>query len=696
MTFIGLHVLDWVVIVLYVVAVLWVGKATASSVHNQSDFFLGGRKLGPLFQFFLNFGNATDANGAVRTSSVVYSQGVGGVWLMMQLLLITPYYWFMNAWFRRSRLTTMADLFTDRFGTTRLATIYAACNILFGIIAVGGSYLVAYKITEVLVVKPESAYTSLEAERVGQFREYVEMRGAYGRGELGTADQPKYLYLKRLYDRGELKSYVSYVKPLPLYLGLGLIVGIYIILGGLTAAAITDAFQSLLIVVFSVILIPFGLIKLGGLEAFHARIPDRMMEMFGSGGSSEFAWYSIAAILLVTLVQAHAGSNTMGMAGSARTEAAASFGAVSGGFMKRWMTIAWCFCGLIAFALFGEGLSDPDVVWGSLSRTLLGPGFLGLMLVGIVAADVSHMSPQCLSLSALFVRNVYAVILPGRSEKEGLLLGKVMIVLALVGGIGIALLFRDIIAFAKMILTLNVGFGAVILVLLKWRRVTETAGMVTVVLTLFTVVVIPFAVPAIPWLNSRPELHAMTQEQRQVVRLAAGGPTAPNQPLEKVNVVGSKPIFFERIVAANPSDQHSSMHGEGRFHLELFLLSLCGFNLSGLLPAQLFALSYLFDAVFPFILLFGVSLLTRERDSERAQAFYVKMRTKVLADPEDDRINLEKNLAAPDTTERIKLLPFSSWELFRWSKADTVAFSACCLFALFIFGTFFLLLRLGR
>ena len=48
---------------------------------EDNDVFLAGRKLGKLYQFFLNFGNATEPQGAVSTASFVYQQGAPGSWL---------------------------------------------------------------------------------------------------------------------------------------------------------------------------------------------------------------------------------------------------------------------------------------------------------------------------------------------------------------------------------------------------------------------------------------------------------------------------------------------------------------------------------------------------------------------------------------------------------------------------------------
>ncbi len=702
MNIFGLHFIDWLVLLAYFVAMIWIGRRASARIHKQADFFLAGRTLGKLFQFFLNFGNMTDASGAVRTSSIVYNQGVGGVWLVFQTLFMTPYYWFMTAWFRRTRLTTVADIFPDRFGGKFLAVLYAVLAIFVNVVSIGGGYLVTYKVLEIFIVKPESAYTLAEKGMITEFREFSVLNERYSEGRLADSERERFEYLKRLQERGEVRSYVSYVHPLAVCLLFAVVVGAYVIMGGMAAAALTDAFQGIMIVVFSVILIPFGLWHLGGLRAFQEKIPDRLLDLFGSGVSTEFTWYSVGAILLLSMVQIHGVAGNMAIAGSARDETAAATGAVSGGFLKRIMIIAWCFCGLIAFAMFGGGLSDPDAVWGTLCRTLLGPGFLGLMLVGLISAEMAGLSAQCLTLSALFVRNVYLVIWPHKTEKEGLTMARVLVGLSLFVSIGVAFSINDLLAYAKMQLTLNVAFGAAILVIFKWRRVTKAAVTVAVLATLFVNVVIPFLVPMVPAWRSHPSLQARTAEKVQIHAVRAhaddvreGRASQIGERVEKRHVIPPKSIFFDRVVADDPKDPHSDTHGQGRFHFELFLLALAGMDLAKLVPAQLLTAIYVFDSILPFILLFGISLLTF-RKAPAAEPFYVKMRTPVIGDPDADARQLEAHLAEPSQTVKRQLFPGSAWEFHRWGKRDAVAFGTCCLIALAIFGFFAGLLQIGR
>lgn len=695
MTFLGLHPLDWLFIAGYFLLVAWMGRATRSSIHGQGDFFLAGRRMGRILQFFLNLGNMADATGAVQTSSIVYNQGAAGVWLGLQALFMTPYYWFMNAWFRRTRLTTIADIFTDRFGGRSLAMLFAATTILINIVSIGGGYLVAYKTIAVIMVKPPAVYTGQDRRSVEQFQDYTRLDGAYRHGHLDNQDSARYLHLRELHARGQLSSSISYIRPIPFYLLNAAMVAVYVILGGMKATALTDAFQGILTILFSLILIPFGIMRLGGTADFYHKIPARMLDLFDGGGGNDFTWYSILSIFIVSMVQIHVTAPLL-VAGSARDEATASFGALSGGFMKRLLNIGWCFCGLIAFALFAGGLSDPDQVWGSLCNSLLGSGFIGLMLVGVLAANMAHLSGQCLNLSSLFVRNIYPVIFPRGSEQEGLVMGRILIVVTLLAGIGVALFFRDIFSFAKMWLTLNVAFGAAVLVIFKWRRVTHAAVWISVVLSLILIVGVPYAVPLIPSLDRLPALQRMTAERREVIDHAAstaalnGGRIGAST--ETVHVIAPQPIYFDGLVPDDSQRPNSPTHGVGRFQFEIYLMSLVGVDPTHLVPAQLLSLEYLFDSVFPFALLFGVSLVTRDRDPARTARFYAKMRTKVSADPEVDATNLAHALAHPASSEKIKLFPGSSWELQRWNRSDFYAFFGSCGIACGILAIFVALL----
>ena len=106
-----MHAIDYAIVVLYLTVVLVLGRGSKKGTRSEEAFFLAGRTLGKLRQFFFNFGHSTDANTAVTTVSFVYDEGASGAWLQLQMIFLNPYYWFMNVWFRRARLMTTAELF---------------------------------------------------------------------------------------------------------------------------------------------------------------------------------------------------------------------------------------------------------------------------------------------------------------------------------------------------------------------------------------------------------------------------------------------------------------------------------------------------------------------------------------------------------------------------------------------------------
>ena len=171
----GMNIIDLVIILAFLIAVLAVGVWVSRGVKQESDFYLGGRTLGKPLQFFLNFGNSTNSTGAGLLASNVYNQGAGGMWIGFQTLFITPFFWFTQLWFRRARLTTMADLFVDRFNSKALASAYALFNIFIALFLMGTGNFIAFKVASAMVVKPPSAYTVQERQSVDEFNEYYAL-----------------------------------------------------------------------------------------------------------------------------------------------------------------------------------------------------------------------------------------------------------------------------------------------------------------------------------------------------------------------------------------------------------------------------------------------------------------------------------------------------------------------------------------
>lgn len=676
----NLHLLDLLVILAYLAIVIWVGRRAAKGAQNQEGFFLADRKLGKLYQFFLNFGNATDANGAVSTSSLVYQKGASGVWLSLQTLFMNPYYWFMNAWFRRVRLVTVADLFEDRFGSRALARFYAGFQIIATVIVIiGFGNLVGYKVTASLMVKPEVQWTAGERVSVEGYREFKTLEAAAKTAALAPAAAARLDLLKEQNKRGELRSYISWLDSTTgkwtYYLIYTAIVGAYIIMGGLAATAANEAFQGVLIVIFSLMLLPFGLKAIGGWDQLSARVPPEMFDLLGGGVGGVGGW-ELAGIFLISIVQIHGIIGNMSISGSARNEFAARFGAVSGTYAKRVMIILWAFCGLLAIALFqGAGqLSDPDSTWGSMALLLLKPGFLGLMMAGLLAANMSTVAAQTMAVSALFARNIWQYFRPGTTDAGMVGVGRYAIIVILSVGVYAAASMDDVYSVVQLLLTVNVPFGASVMLIYFWRRLTAPAVWAAVIVSACLNIVFPSFIAT--QLDAFTRSPALTRQVEQDNRLV--------------------PVFFESVVRANPADPASASVGGKRFHLELWVLDRAGFDVAGLTASGRNAARFIYAGLFPFIVLVLVSLCTRAPDRARTNLFFGKMKTPVGATPELEAAAMEETRRHPQRFDHTKLLGTgSAWEFCKWDKVDTIGFIACLGLSGGILAGFWILLRLA-
>ncbi|QYM77732.1 hypothetical protein K0B96_10385 [Horticoccus luteus] len=678
MYFGSLHVVDLLVILAYLALVIYIGRRASKSNMSEEGFFLAGRKLGKLYQFFLNFGNATDANGAVSTASLVYQKGASGVWLSLQTLFMNPYYWFMNAWFRRVRLVTVADLFEDRFGSRSLARFYAIFQIFATVVVIiGFGNLVGYKVTASLLVKPEARWTAAERASVAGYHEMKQLEATQKTAPLAATAVARLGELQDQNKRGELRSYISWLDSptgkWSYYLIYTLIVGGYIVMGGMAAAAVNEALQGSLIVVFSFILIPFGLQAIGGWSQLAVRVPPATFDLLG-GGTSGIGGWELAGIFLISIVQIHGIIGNMAVSGSAKNEFAARFGAVSGTYAKRVMIILWALCGLIAIALYqgAATLSDPDAAWGSMALLLLKPGFLGLMMAGLLAANMSTVASQTMAVSALFVRNVYKYLRPATDERGMVAAGRWAIVVILATGVYAAASMDDVYSVVQLLLTVNVPFGAAVMLIYFWRRLTAPAVWTAVIVSALLNIIFP------SWIA--PHVDAIARNPALTLQVGEPGRTSA--------------VYFDSVARVDPEVQTGALIGLKRFHFELYVLDHLGLKVRALTPSGRNAARFIYDGLFPFVVLILVSLVTRAPERARTDQFFGKMKTPVGATPEAEAAAMAATRDRPHRFDDTKLFGSASqWEFTRWDKVDAIGFIACLAVSGGILVCFWMLLR---
>jgi Na+/proline symporter len=685
----GISYLDFGILIAFAVVILAIGVYASRSVKHQADFYLSGRKMGKTLQFFLNFGNATDPNTAPTMAGQVYEKGVSGMWLQLQTLLFTPFFWFTQPWFRRARLTTMADLFVDRFNSKSVASAYAIFNIIVALITLGLGNYAGYQVVDAMLIKPESALTSTELQSVRDFRELQTLR-QHDAATYAAADKARLDTLTQSEARGELHEHIGALTKWEFYIGYNLIVAIYVMLGGLKAAAITNAVQGLLILAMSIILLPMGLWKVGGFSGLHNSINASVGETaFWLAGTpfSDFTWYSIGAVTLGSLIQIFGLQHNMSAGGSAKDENTARFGMLVGGFTKRLVLICWMLCSLLAVAIFTgqNALSKPDLAWGALSTYLLPIGLVGIMLSGMLMGHMPMVGLTSVAVSGLVVRNIYEPLFKGLSPKHYLRVGQIVILLVLAASIVIAWFASGLGSLTTIMITFNTFFGAVVFLIFFWRRLTARAILVSFFIWIFIQAVVVLAV-GFSDLRFQDALTRQTNAYEKTYYLpataadvAAGKAKIAGERIPKISKIAPAAMFFDKVAPAKAP--RIGNEGLGHFVVEnailYYPLKAVGLDMVNFSKAGLTCARWLFDSLFPFVCLIFFSLLTRPTTPERTPVFYAKFKTPVAPTPELDLAEIEKNVADPTRLDHLKLLPGTNWEFAKWTKNDFLGFFGC-------------------
>jgi SSS family solute:Na+ symporter len=677
----GLHVIDAGIIALYVAAVVWIGLKVGRASEGMDDFFLAGRTLGKLYQFFLNFGCSTNADQAVAVSREVYRQGIGGMWIQSLVLFLTPFYWFSTMFFRRVRLTTIGDFYAERFGSPFLAAAYAVFTLALSAFIGGGiGMLVAGKTMVAMTPKAIEQCTPAERASIEEFQEYRELESTRPAG-LTPAQEARWDVLRHKQQRGELRSFVSHVNPVWFFFIYALVVGAYTMVGGFRAAAITDGIQGVLIIIFSVILVPVGLARLGGFEGLHAAVPAHMFELFGSASLSDYAWYTVLAMVLANLVSIIAVVSGMQTAGSARNEFTARIGMIGGMFAKRLLMLCWALAGLVAIGLYAGKLHDPDLIWGVMTRDLLPPGAVGLMLVGVLAANMSTLDASAVSHAALFIRNLYRPLVPGRSDGHYMAVGRAVIAVTLAGAILVAMTAENLLELFQYIISVPAIFGASIWLGFVWRRVTRWAVVWQVAICILLYAAIPTAFQGIDaarrhpaWLlETAPRLVSSTAPASRD-DVEAGRASRAGEPIARSQTVPPTGVFFEKVVPVDPGNPNSLKEGRGRFHAELWVISWFGIDFTTWTKPQLVAARFYFDALFPFLALVVFSWFTRPEPEDALDRFFAKMHTPVQPTREAELAALEAACANPRQFDAEKVFRGRNWEILKPARSDYIGF----------------------
>lgn len=347
---VSLAIQDYLVLLLYVIALFAIGfYLRKKKSQSNADIFLGGRSLKWWQIGFSLFSANAGPMMLVGFASIGFSQGVVG----------SNFEWL--AWIF---LVLLAMFFLPHYMVTKVSTMPQFLQIRFG--KASYNFLVIYSLISILVVW------------------------------LGSA----------LYAGGLI---ISQIFQWPLMGSVALIAAIatsFTAIGGLKAVVRTGIFQSLIIILSSVILTFLALKKIGGIHQLVNAVPSNYLKLFRPASDPEYSWIAILAGYPVVAIYYWCADQTIVQKVlAARDLKEGQFGAMFIAALKIIMPFIFIFPGIMCFVLYRD-VAQPDNAYITLVQQLMPHGLLGLCVAALIAALIDTVSSGLNSFSTVFTLDV--------------------------------------------------------------------------------------------------------------------------------------------------------------------------------------------------------------------------------------------------------------------------------------------------
>ena len=240
---------------------------------------------------------------------------------------------------------------------------------------------------------------------------------------------------------------------------IAVLTGLYTIIGGLLAVVITEAIQTIVLILGAGLITWFAWDKMGGWEAMVQVLEDqgqteKLSMLRPHGDADGLPWYAVFLGYPVlgiwywcadqTIVQRVLG---------ARSEHDARTGPLFAGLIKILPVFLFVLPGLLAYTLAqsgkldlsavtsvneaGEEIVNSKGIYAVMITQLMPPGLVGVMVAALLAALMSTVAGALNSISTLCSFDLYKRFKPDTSDRELVLIGSITAGVALLLAIGL-------------------------------------------------------------------------------------------------------------------------------------------------------------------------------------------------------------------------------------------------------------------
>jgi sodium/proline symporter len=431
--------------ILYMVMILVIGFLTYKSNKDHNDFFVAGRKLNPWVVAFSERASGESAWLLLGLPGAAYALGFLEMWTALGCVLGIIFYWFIIA-------KDLRDV-SEEVDAITLPTFFAARH--------RKGRVVIRVLSTVIIIFFFIFYLSAQINGAGKI-----LNVTFG--------------IKEVHG---------------MILGAAVII-FYTMMGGFFAVAWTDLVQGIIMIGALVILPLAGFIELAEQGV---SLSGEMGGMTSADGLSLFSLtggktgWAAAALIISGLSwafgymgQPHLLTRFMSISSSARIR------------VSRRIAITWAvpaftgamLIGVVGVAMYGQGyFEDIEQIMPYMAKNLLPPWLAGILISGAIAAMMSTADSQLLLISSSVIEDFYHQTL-GKQVTDRFMLQASRLITVVIGMVGLFIaIWSDKLIFAMVSYAwagLGSSFGPLLLLMLKWKKVTwqgAIGGLVTGFLT---------------------------------------------------------------------------------------------------------------------------------------------------------------------------------------------------------------------
>jgi solute:Na+ symporter, SSS family len=293
---------------------------------------------------------------------------------------------------------------------------------------------------------------------------------------------------------------------------ISVVTALYTITGGLKAVVVTEAIQTVVLLIGAVIVTVLAVMALPehGISSYAALkevvTPERL-SMIHTHEGAELPWYAmLLGYPIIGIWYWCADQTIVQRVLGAKTKEDAQIGPVFAGFIKILPVFLMVFPGVCAYALFHEEIGkDYDTALPMLINKLVPIGLKGIISAGLLAALMSTIAGALNSASTLISIDIVKRLKPETKDRTLISVGRISACIVMV----LAMLwstqgnrFEDIFSgINSMICCLAPAITTVFLFGIFWRRGTQEASLITLMSGLILGVT-TFALDFFPIINA--------------------------------------------------------------------------------------------------------------------------------------------------------------------------------------------------